>query len=88
METCIEEKKKFEDCFKEWLNNGLLTGEFGSLCVNEWKIYEQCLNKELAEKNLLDLKSFTTLDPSVDKSINYKGSINKKNEAIKENSKN
>lgn len=59
METCIEEKKKFEECFKEWLRNGVLTGNFGNPCENDWNIYEKCLNKELKEKNLLDLKPFT-----------------------------
>lgn len=63
METCVEEKKKFEDCFKEWLSNGVLTGNFGNPCSNEWNIYEKCLNKELKEKNLLDLKPFT-MDPN------------------------
>lgn len=78
METCIEEKKKFEECFKEWLHNGLTTGNFGSPCVNEWKIYEKCLNKELTEKNLLDLKSFTTLNTNEDKIIIEKNFLDKK----------
>ncbi|KAJ1607080.1 hypothetical protein OIY81_3012 [Cryptosporidium canis] len=59
METCTDEKKKFEECFKEWLNKGVLTGDFGSPCENEWRIYERCLAKELKEKNLLDIKPFT-----------------------------
>ncbi|OII75400.1 uncharacterized protein cubi_01921 [Cryptosporidium ubiquitum] len=87
METCIDEKKKFEECFKEWLNNGFTTGNFGNPCVNEWKIYEKCINKELEEKNLLGLKSFTTFDLSGDKLTIEKNMADKQNGTITENSK-
>ncbi|KAF7458958.1 Mitochondrial distribution/morphology family 35/apoptosis [Cryptosporidium felis] len=59
MKSCIQEKKNFDECFSQWLKNGLLSGKFEKPCKIEWEIYEKCLNKELSEKNLLDLKSFS-----------------------------
>ena len=39
---CVQLKKMYEECFRQWYTDKFLRGEKGDGCVDEWNDYKVC----------------------------------------------